>query len=109
MSSSFSPHRFHILVALADRDLHGAGIVRDVLERTDDELRLWPATLYGLLDELSDEGFIRELEAGERPQGVSERRRYYRITGEGRRHLGREARRLSSLAGMARERLGPVG
>lgn len=109
MSASFSPHRFHILVALADRDLHGAGIVRDVLDRTDDQLRLWPATLYGLLDELSEEGFIRELEGEERPDGVSDRRRYYRITGEGRGLLGTEAKRLSSLAGMARDRLGTVG
>ena len=106
MSASFSPHRFHILVALADRDLHGAGIVRDVLDRTGGELRLWPATLYGLLDELADGGLIRELEGDERPEGASARRRYYRITGEGRTALAREARELASLAGSARERLG---
>lgn len=106
MSSAFSPHRFHILVALADRDLHGAGIVRDVLDRTDGELRLWPATLYGLLDELADDGLIRELAGGERPEGTSERRRYYRITGEGRAALADEARQLAALAGTARERLG---
>lgn len=105
MSASFSPHRFHILVALADRDLHGAGIVRDVLDRTDGDLRLWPATLYGLLDELADDGFIRELGGEDRPEGASERRRYYRITGEGREALAEEARRLDAMAGAARERL----
>lgn len=103
---ALSPHRFHILVALADRDLHGAGIVRDVLDRTDGALRLWPATLYGTLDALADEGLIDELEGNERPDDVSERRRYYRITGAGRGRLADEARRLAELAGQARQRLG---
>ena len=101
-----SPHRFHILVALADRDLHGSGIVRDVLEQTDDALRLWPATLYGMLDELEGDGLIQELTGDERPEGVSERRRYYRITASGRLALRAETTRLSGLVGVAERRLG---
>jgi DNA-binding PadR family transcriptional regulator len=100
-----SPHRFHILVALADRDLHGSGVVRDVLDQTDGALRLWPATLYGLLDELESEGLITELTGDDRPNGVSERRRYYRITRAGRSALATEAARLSGLAGVAEQRL----
>lgn len=100
-----TPHRFHILVALADRDLHGSGIVRDVLDRTDGRLRLWPATLYGTLESLEEESLIEELAGDERPSGVSERRRYYRITAAGRTALASEARRLAELAGSARERL----
>lgn len=100
-----SPHRFHILVALADRDLHGSGIVRDVLDQTDGALRLWPATLYGMLDELEGDGLIAELTDDERPHGVSERRRYYRITREGRQAIAAEAARLSGLVGVAERRL----
>jgi DNA-binding PadR family transcriptional regulator len=100
-----SPHRFHILVALADRDLHGSGIVRDVLTQTDGALRLWPATLYGMLDGLEADGLIGELTGADRPAGVSERRRYYRITGEGRAALAAETARLSGLVGVARRRL----
>ena len=103
---TMTPHRFHILVALADRDLHGSGIARDVLDRTDGALRLWPATLYGTLDDLAADGLIEELSDEERPEGVSERRRYYRITAEGQAVLDREARRLAAMAGTARERLG---
>ena len=99
------PHRFHILMALADRDLHGSGIVRDVLDQTGGELRLWPATLYGALDELAGEDLIRELAGDERPRGVSDRRRYYRITARGRASLRKEAARLASLADAALERL----
>jgi DNA-binding PadR family transcriptional regulator len=104
-SEPLSPHRFHILVALADRDLHGSGIVRDVLDQTDEALRLWPATLYGLLDELEGGGLIAELTGDERPDGVSERRRYYRITREGRQALAAETARLSGLVGVAERRL----
>ena len=100
-----SPHRFHILAALADRDLHGSGIVRDVLQQTKGELRLWPATLYGTLDDLEAEGLIRELHGDDRPAGVSERRRYYRIRPEGRDALRTEAGRLSGMAEIARGRL----
>lgn len=102
---ALSPHRFYILVALARADLHGSGIVRDVLEQTDQGLRLWPATLYGTLDTLESEGSIQELTGQERPEGVSGRRRYYRITPEGRRILTREAARLATLAGLAQRRL----
>lgn len=101
-----SPHRFHILTALADQDRHGSGIVRDVLLQTDEQLRLWPATLYGTLDDLAGEGLIQELDEEERPDGVSGRRRYYRITAAGRSALAHEAARLAALAGTARQRLG---
>lgn len=104
-----SPHRFHILVALADRALHGSGVVRDVLDQTDGALRLWPATLYGMLDELQGEGLIEEVTGDARPEGVSERRRYYRITRAGRRVLARETERLSGLVDVAERRLGTVG
>lgn len=101
-----SPNRFHILAALAGRDLHGSGVARDVLDQTDGVLRLWPATLYGALDDLEREGLIEELAGASRPEGASERRRYYRITAEGRCALAREAGRLDRVAGIARERLG---
>ncbi len=100
-----SRHRFHILVALAGEDLHGSGIVRDVLGQTEGVLRLWPATLYGTLDEMESSGHIRELKGADRPAGVSERRRYYRITREGRRVLSTEAQRLAAMAGVAEQRL----
>jgi DNA-binding PadR family transcriptional regulator len=49
-------HWFFILLSLAERDRHGSGVMRDVLELTEGELKLWPVTLYGSLDELRDQG-----------------------------------------------------
>lgn len=96
----------HILIALAGRDLHGSGIVRDVLDQTGGALRLWPATLYSSLEAMTEAGLIRELADEEHPEGVSERRRYYRILPPGREVVRREASRLASLAALAIERAG---
>ena len=93
---------FFILLSLADGNRHGSAVMRDVLDLTGGELRLWPATLYGALDELQDEGWIEEL-AGV-PDGESERKRYYRITPAGRRAAQAETRRLEQLVDVARSR-----
>jgi DNA-binding PadR family transcriptional regulator len=96
---------FHILVSLADRDLHGSAIARDVIEQTDGGLRLWPATLYRTLDDMVDDGLIVELTGADHPEGESGRRRYYRAGPSGRAELSAEAERLAALAGTARRRL----
>jgi DNA-binding PadR family transcriptional regulator len=56
---------FHILLCLAGGEQHGYGIMQEVLERTDGKVRLWPATLYGSLKRLIQNGLI--VESGERP------------------------------------------
>ena len=104
--ATLTPQRFHILLALSEQDLHGSAIVRRVLDHTDGELHLWPATLYGNLESLRKDGLIVELGAGERPEGESEKRRYYRLTSEGRRALSSNAERMTRLAEVARRNLG---
>ena len=104
------PHQFHILVALLDGDRHGLAIVRDVLDQTGGSLRLWPATLYGALEQLAHDGLIEPLsDLGEHPEGESERRRYYRISRRGRQAVSEETRRLEALASTARARLSHAG
>ena len=96
---------FYVLLALAEKERHGSDIVRDVLDETDDRLRLWPATLYSALDDMVEAGLIEELGEERRPTGVSERRRYFGITSEGRRVLSQEAAQLARMADSARTRL----
>ena len=101
------PQWFHILLALSEETQHGSGIVRSVLRETDGKLRLWPATLYGALDDLAGHGWIAEVsDAAERPTGESEKKRFYRITREGAQLLAAEAERLKALATSALTRLG---
>ena len=99
---SLKPHFFYILLALADGERHGLAIARDVQALSDGAVRLWPATLYGSLDELRTRKWIEELE--QHPEQESERRRYYRITRTGRAVLTDEADRLGRLARLARAR-----
>jgi|ERR1043166_1482243 DNA-binding PadR family transcriptional regulator len=101
---------FFILLSLAGRDRHGSGIMRDVLELTDGQLKLWPVTLYGSLDELCDRGWIRELDG---PPGDADddsgRNRWFRITGAGRRALAEEAERMRAMTRVASRRLAHSG
>ncbi len=109
-SLPLKPQWFHILLALSEEARHGSGIVRSVLDQTDGKLRLWPATLYGSLEELAALGWIEELTGtSERPQGESEKKRFFRITAVGTRVLAAEADRLQSLAQTAMARLGSRG
>ena len=92
---------FHILLSLADGDLHGYAIQRAVLDRTDGEMRLWPAMLYRSLATLTEEGL---LDMTERPadDAPDERRQYYSLTDEGRERLATEAELMSSWVNAAR-------
>src|SRR6266849_2599291 len=85
---------FHILVALADRERHGYGIMQDIAARTGGKMRLSPGTLYGSIKRMLEQGLIQE--SAERPDPAldDERRRYYRITQFGRRVAGSETERL---------------
>ena len=96
---------FHILVALAAEDRHGRAIARDVLEQTHGALRLWPATLYGTLEQMTDAGLVEELPLAEQPGRESERRNYYHITKVGRAALRAESERLEQLARLAQTRM----
>lgn len=96
-----TPAVFHILLALADRERHGYGIMQDIAARTDGAMRMGPGTLYGSIKRMLADGLIEE--SGERPDPEldDERRRYYRLTELGRRVLGAEARRLEQLLRIA--------
>ena len=97
-----------ILVALAESDLHGLGIARAVQELSDGQTRLWPASLYGTLDELADSGWIEELDdPRHRPADESEKKRFYRLTRTGQRALATETDRLAALVKVAKSRLKP--
>src|SRR5689334_7079908 len=102
-------HWFFILLSLAERDRHGSGIMRDVLELTDGELKLWPMTLYGSLDELREHGWIRELEEPPAGADASGRKRWFRITPAGRRAVSAEVAQLSTTVRVARRRLAHGG
>ena len=102
MMQALTPAVFHILLALIDEDRHGYGIMLEIAERTNQQILMGPGTLYGTLKRML-EGVLIE-ECGERtdPDLSNERRRYYRITRQGRRAAAAEAERLQALVRIAR-------
>jgi DNA-binding PadR family transcriptional regulator len=102
------PRLYLILLALADEDRHGLAIAREVQRLSDGQVRLWPATLYGSIDELLDRGWIEELDTERlRPANESEKKRFYRLTRAGHRALAGETDRLAGVIKVARARMKP--
>jgi len=97
-------HWFQILLALAGRDLHGLGIMNEVLERTGGRMRLWPGMLYRNLARLADERLVVEVAAPADAEPGGGRPRYYRLTPLGRRACAAEAERLAAFVDAAREK-----
>jgi len=95
---------FHILLSLSGQEQHGYGIMNEVLERTGGKVRLWPATLYGTLKRLIDQGLIEESDERPAPELDDARRRYYRLTDRGKSVLDAESERLEELVGILRKR-----
>lgn len=89
---------FQILLALADEDLHGYGLMRKVQDQTGGRMRLGPGTLYSSVQGLLEEKLIEEIEAAP----AQERRRYYRLTSAGRKVARAEAERLADVLRLAR-------
>jgi DNA-binding PadR family transcriptional regulator len=90
-------HWFHILLSLAGGEQHGYAIMQEVLNRTTGKVRLWPATLYGSIKRLIEADLIEESDERPAPELDDARRRYYRLTGLGRRVLDAECERLQEL------------
>jgi DNA-binding PadR family transcriptional regulator len=90
---------FQILIALADQPLHGYGIMLDIAERSDGKVKLSPGTLYGSIKLMLEDAWIEEVPGR---ATADERRRYYRLTRDGRDAARQEMARMSALLNHAR-------
>lgn len=97
-------HRYHILLALAREPLHGAEIRRRVEEESRGVVTLYPAMLYGTLDDLQGSGWISEVDPEDLAPDQA-RWRFYGLTPEGRHALEAETARLDAVVGVARAAL----
>ena len=92
-----TPVMFELLLALADGNLHGYGILQAIEPRLKGVLPLRTGTLYRALAAALDAGFIAEIPSPEEP-----RRRVYRLTPQGRAVLKADADRLADQVAAAR-------
>lgn len=98
------PHWFQILLAVADQDRHGLGIMNEVLARTAGTMKLWPGMLYRNLAKLVDAGLLVEVDAPADANSGGGRPRFYRISAAGRRACAAEAERLARFVDAARRK-----
>ena len=104
-----APVTFHMLLLLSEGERHGYALKREMAKQTKGKLNPGPGVLYGSINKMLEQGLIEE--SGERPDPHldDERRRYYRITGLGRRVAQAEAARLRQLVRLADHSLGFQG
>jgi DNA-binding PadR family transcriptional regulator len=100
MNQTLTAAVFHILLSLSDQERHGYGIMQDVLERTNGQIKLGAGTLYGTIKRLLEAGLIKEL--AEREDENKEHRRYYKLSSQGQQVVRAEAERLEQLVAIAR-------
>lgn len=84
----------HIVLALLEGPVHGYALMRRVEELSGGAVRMGPGTLYGTINRLLEDGLIEEIAVTD-PD--TERRRTYRLTGDGSKVAGAELARLRAL------------
>ncbi len=97
---------YHVLLALAGSPLHGYAIKTAVATESAGALAPPAGSLYRVIARLMAAGLVSEVDPArqESPHpGLA--RRYYALSGAGRRALGAEARRLKRTVVMAEKRL----
>jgi DNA-binding PadR family transcriptional regulator len=100
--SAPTPLTFDILLALADADRHGYGIIKEIEARERDGRAPSTGAMYLALQRMEAEGLIEEAPAPSTDDDA--RRRYYRITAPGREVAERESVRLAALVAAARNK-----
>ena len=97
---------FLILTALAAGAQHGYGIMTDIGQISDGQVRLRAGTLYAALDRLVAENLVEV----DREEIVDARlRRYYRLTPPGAERLAAEVERRQAHTSVAIQRLNLLG
>ena len=91
------PTDYQILFVLYRGELHGYAMVKAIEERTGGRISLEPSNLYRRIRRLVRDGLVEESEERPAPELDDERRRYYALTGLGRKVLEAEAERMRDL------------
>jgi DNA-binding PadR family transcriptional regulator len=91
------PVDLELLLALAEEDRHGYGLVQAIAAHTGGLVQLDPGNLYRVIKRLLADGLVAEAGTHGAADAEGERRRYYRITPLGGRVLAAELERLRAL------------
>jgi DNA-binding PadR family transcriptional regulator len=99
-----TPAVFFILFALADGHKHGYAIMQAVSTLSGEACRMGPGTLYTTLQRLLDLALIEETSGPPAASDRDSRRRYYRLTPNGKLLCEAEISRMESVVRLARRK-----
>lgn len=91
---------FLILLSLSPGPKHGYAILKEVENLSEGRVKLSTGTLYGAIERLLDQGWIRRVD-DPIPNGTNRPRKAYDLTELGRRALNAEIARLRKLVSVA--------
>lgn len=96
------PVVFHILLALAEQESHGYGVIQTVRDRSGGRIKLETGPFYRHLKKLMNGRLVEE--SDRRPENDDSRRgAYYRLTSLGREVVTAESRRMAGLVSLTEE------
>lgn len=91
---------FHILLALAEGEMHGWAVVKRIEELTEGLTKPSSGSLYLAMNRLQDQKLVEDAEIP--ADETDSRRRYHRLTELGRLVLAAEVERMKALVSVAR-------
>lgn len=91
---------FFILLSLSPGAKHGYAILKEIEALSEGRVRLSTGTLYGAIQRLLDDGWIRRVD-DPLPNDTKRSRKTYALTEQGRRILNAEIERLRTLVNIA--------
>jgi DNA-binding PadR family transcriptional regulator len=90
---------FSILLALSLRERHGYEIIKQVDEDSAGKIKLGPGAFYTSINQLHQQGLITEVTRQD-----DNKRRYYKLSGNGRVALAKELEHYENALRLARQR-----
>ncbi len=99
-----TPAVFFVLLSLADGEKHGYAIMQGMATLSGGKFRMGPGTLYTTLQRLLDLALIEEGQGSGAGVERENRRRYYRLAGNGKVLLEEEISRMDSVVRLARRK-----
>jgi DNA-binding PadR family transcriptional regulator len=100
--TSLTTSAFYILLSLSAQERHGYEILKDVTLSSAGRVKMGPGLLYTTLKRLLGNELILEVEGRTAADREDARRRYYRLTHQGRAALAGELQRMEQALKVAR-------
>ncbi len=104
INTPLTPAVLHILLALANEERHGYGIMKQAESDSHGKVKMGPGTLYGSIGRMIEAGLISESDKKVDPEMDDERRIYYKITALGQTSLAAELARYRDVVAVAKKK-----